>query len=365
MNFRAHLWRLSRLLNSAEKVASLASASGRPVVKFRKSKLRRVLDLAYIALRWEEYSTAYYAQGGDEVGVSVRRDLITVGQFNKARSRLNKNSAFPDEGYSVVFEDKLLFERYFSGLGLPVVRSFGLLFPALEYLNLERNEKFDLRHGTPPEEFKDAFCKPLAGRYGNGAFRVWCKNNEILTRGGTKSGFEALEVAIPYLVQERIVQHPDISKFHESSLNTIRLVSCIGGRGEVCFLGGFFRMGVAGGVVDNASAGGVICGVNVQTGVLDSLGYQLNKTSAIEIEEHPTSGVFFKDIQLPWFREILDIVRRAHGLAPWIRSVGWDVAITPSGPLLIEGNQRWGPLSMSWIDSKFMQKALEKLSVGQ
>jgi hypothetical protein len=33
---------------------------------------------------------------------------------------------------------------------------------------------------------------------------------------------------------------------------------------------------------------------------------------------------------------------RAHELAGISAAIGWDIAITPSGPLLLEGNSVWG-----------------------
>ena len=34
---------------------------------------------------------------------------------------------------------------------------------------------------------------------------------------------------------------------------------------------------------------------------------------------------------------------RAAAAFPWVRSVGWDIAISEGGPVLVEGNERWSP----------------------
>ena len=39
------------------------------------------------------------------------------------------------------------------------------------------------------------------------------------------------------------------------------------------------------------------------------------------------------------WREILDLLQEAARVVPSVRYVGWDVAVTPDGPLLVEGNQ--------------------------
>lgn len=364
MQFRKVYWRLSHFLRSWKLIVALADAQGREGFRCRKSRVHRILDLSYIALRWNEYSTAYYAQRGDTVGVSVFRDWVTVGQFNEERAERNKNPAYPNEDYSVVFEDKLLFERYFSGQGLPVVKSYGLLFPHYQYQRLPHNEHIQLREQGYPKEFQDAFCKPLAGRYGKGAFTIRIEDAGLSAGGDSSKELMPLSVDGPYLVQERVRQHRDIAKFHESSLNTIRLVSFLNRSGGVEVVAGFFRMGSGGSVVDNASAGGVICSLDIETGALGKIGYICGKNSFFSIEQHPTSHVRFEKFQLPWFDDAADLVRQAHGLAPWIRSVGWDVAITENGPLLIEGNHRWGPLSLVWLDPIFLKSARAKLSYG-
>jgi hypothetical protein len=37
------------------------------------------------------------------------------------------------------------------------------------------------------------------------------------------------------------------------------------------------------------------------------------------------------------------LVKRAALTLPWCNGVGWDVAITPTGPMLVEGNGQWNP----------------------
>lgn len=362
MNIRRVLWRARRVLKSWRRIYDLADAPVNERVRIRKSRIRRLFDLSYIAIRWDEYSTAYYAQGGDAVGVSVRSDLITVGQFNDKRDSWNKNKIYPDEKYSVVFEDKLLFERYFGGQGLPVVRSFGLLFPDLRYFSFSEGALVNLRERCWHAEFQDAFCKPLAGSYGKGAFRVLRAAGRLDVDRDDGGDLSKLDVSGAYLVQERVEQHRDLARFHAASLNTLRLVSFIENTGEVRVLAGFFRMGTGGAIVDNASAGGVVCGFDISTGVLNEVGYLCSKNAFAPIGEHPTSLVRFESTQLPWFDEALELARRAHRLAPWIRSVGWDVAITETGPILVEGNDWWGPLSLMWIDPDFVNCAFEVFS---
>ncbi len=47
-------------------------------------------------------------------------------------------------------------------------------------------------------------------------------------------------------------------------------------------------------------------------------------------------------MQLPFWNEAKQMAVAAHALYPQFPSIGWDVAITPEGPVMIEANAGWG-----------------------
>jgi hypothetical protein len=55
---------------------------------------------------------------------------------------------------------------------------------------------------------------------------------------------------------------------------------------------------------------------------------------------HPDTGYRIADFALPFYDEVVALVDRAARHVPEVQYVGWDVAVTPTGPVLIEGN--WG-----------------------
>jgi hypothetical protein len=57
--------------------------------------------------------------------------------------------------------------------------------------------------------------------------------------------------------------------------------------------------------------------------------------------QHPNSGVVFDGFQIPYFREAVELVSQLHRHLRGVHSIGWDVAITPTGPTIIEGNDDW------------------------
>ena len=55
-------------------------------------------------------------------------------------------------------------------------------------------------------------------------------------------------------------------------------------------------------------------------------------------ETHPDTGIRSEGYQLPMVQEAVDFAKKAALVVPQICHVGWDVAVTPDGPVLIEGN---------------------------
>ncbi len=51
--------------------------------------------------------------------------------------------------------------------------------------------------------------------------------------------------------------------------------------------------------------------------------------------------------QIPHWQEVLKILNQVHALCPNHRMVGWDLAITPRGPVLIEGNAGWDTIALT------------------
>ena len=61
-----------------------------------------------------------------------------------------------------------------------------------------------------------------------------------------------------------------------------------------------------------------------------------------EYSEHPLTHVKFDGFQIPCFEEAKKMVLEASLRSDKILVVGWDVAISKDGPVIIEGNRRPG-----------------------
>jgi glutathione synthase/RimK-type ligase-like ATP-grasp enzyme len=60
---------------------------------------------------------------------------------------------------------------------------------------------------------------------------------------------------------------------------------------------------------------------------------------------HPMTGERIEGFQLPFWKESVELALRAHETLPTIALVGWDIALTAEGPVIIEGNSTPGAKS--------------------
>jgi len=115
------------------------------------------------------------------------------------------------------------------------------------------------------------------------------------------------------------------------------------------------RFGRNGSIVDNAGAGGIFAGIDTKTGVINTDGYDrlydVYKT-------HPDSGTAFRGLQLPEWESMLSIVKEASSRLPNIHYVGWDMAYSKNGWLIIEGNGMSQIIAPQFIYQKGIKKEI-------
>ena len=137
-------------------------------------------------------------------------------------------------------------------------------------------------------------------------------------------------------LEEVVVQHPDLNKLCAKSVNTMRIMTFYNnGNPRILWVG--LRVGNGVNSIDNFHAKGMAVNVDMETGKLigNGIDQELHQFS-----EHPVTHVKFDGFQIPCFEEAKQLVLKAALESDKILVVGWDVAVTPEGPVLIEGNRR-------------------------
>ena len=83
-------------------------------------------------------------------------------------------------------------------------------------------------------------------------------------------------------------------------------------------------------------AGGLGVSINVETGCLGEYGGR--RFDPISYSSHPDSGLTFKNVQVPQWEDIKNLVYRTLSFLPQYRSLGFDIVTSPDGPIILEIN---------------------------
>ena len=136
------------------------------------------------------------------------------------------------------------------------------------------------------------------------------------------------------VLEQVLPQHPDMARLHPSSVNTMRILTdLVDGEAHVAYIS--VKMGRGDGYCDNSGQGGVLCRVDPETGKIIS---PATDDYFNVYDRHPDTGVEFVGYQLPMVPEAIALAKEAAHEIPQVAHVGWDMAITPTGPAIIEGN---------------------------
>lgn len=142
------------------------------------------------------------------------------------------------------------------------------------------------------------------------------------------------------ILQPRLRNNSALKPFAGEGLSTVRVLTVSDGVHSSKLIAATMRMPVGASKVDNIGSGGMAVSVETSTGTLVGPAVKKGIETGWYIK-HPNSNTPIQDVKLPFWTEVNSLVIKAHNLVPDIPSVGWDVAILETGPVLIEGNTGW------------------------
>ena len=166
-----------------------------------------------------------------------------------------------------------------------------------------------------------------------------------------------------YVVEEVLCQHPDLDALNPEVLSTLR-VATYTDADDVHILATALRTASTtkdGLCVDNMKAGGLGCPVEMETGRIWAPAFNVRLE---RFDTHPVTSTHFVGFQLPMWQETLSMVRAAARkayLLPRCRYLGWDIALTPDGPAIIEANWQQGCDIIEYGDQRGIYHELKRL----
>lgn len=348
-----------RVSSSAHKAPS-ATTRRSDHVKDRRQQRREMLTLYARNMIPPGHYRLYRFNTCDKDYRYMLNFLSTNAQKQQMQAALN------DPAWKVVLDNKWLFYLHYRRFGLALPEVYGIYEQGTGFRSTGQSlaSTEDLRSFLQEVKPPALVAKPLGGIMGKDVLilselRYADDTITAVTNTGQALTFEQLadilgrrptvryymnggyRLDLPgYLLQEKIQQHPFIRELAPYTTNTIRVVTFLDHQNDVNILFTILRLGRRGNMADNWDRGGISVAVDKETGVLGA-GVLKPKYGGQWLEVHPDSQVRFAGQVVPYWREIIDLCSRAARVSPRVRSIGWDVALTPQGPMLIEGNPDW------------------------
>jgi hypothetical protein len=199
----------------------------------------------------------------------------------------------------------------------------------------------------------DLFTKPVLGSLGRGVSRWnWHSGvyvNESRQRFSSDALLDRLREGArggSILVQPLVQNSGPLLHLGLGALSTLRVLTARRCDGSPELQRSVLRMPTGSNLADNFAAKGIAAPVEIGSG---EIGAAVSKSveGAIRGESfarHPDTGQRIAGVRIPAWAEVRDLCESAHRRFPEFHSVGWDVAITADGPLLLEGNHNPDPV---------------------
>lgn len=308
--------------------------------KEQKTKKQITKDFISHILKYGEIDETYFVLGIDVAGVNYD-DYISYNQYMLRRDKLNLTQPV---NYVCLLRNKSIFSALGAYWNFPVVH---------DVAKYNRGLLLDTKYNTIEALFKEhnhLFVKPIDAKKGEGIYAIDIFDNRIIVNGEEKDMNRVLSLVYDLsnkyelVFQDKIVQHPVLSNLHENSVNTLRIVTInhlhSSNSDDVVFVGSELRVGTGGRHTDNISAGGIKIGVK-DDGGLYKFGFY-RKPYGTKTTFHPDTNVVFEDYKLPFYHESISLCKEFHSKLKEIHIIGWDIALTVNGPVVIEGNDSCG-----------------------
>ena len=251
-----------------------------------------------------------------------------------------------DHRWRAAAKDKIIFAAMMRGLGFPV--------PELVAFHHARRRCFMARDLRTQEDLgvflrgldRPVFGKPLGGRWSLGTIsleRYDAAGDTLLTLGGQAvavddlAGQIATFAAEGYLFQERLEPDALLARACGPAVGTVRLLTAMTANGPALMAAAWKVIG-GGNIADNFwRPGNMLAAVEAASGTVTRVASGLGRAHRTH-EVYPYSGVRLLGLVLPDWQEARAMWLSAATALAGLRLIGWDIALTDRGPVIVEAN---------------------------
>ena len=151
------------------------------------------------------------------------------------------------------------------------------------------------------------------------------------------------------LFQQRIDNHPDIRKLTGfKMLQTVRVCTYVTDDNQVEILFAFMKLAGKEGLADAfnlGKTGNMLAEIDPKSGKLRQV-YAMDQQQGflVHATHHPVTQIDLRGFSIPCWRSCKLLAEKVSLTFLPLRAIGWDIAITDQGPMVLEGNENWVPV---------------------
>lgn len=312
-----------------------------------KSRLRQAGELLWLYLGPRRIPMSDYFLEGlwrPELTAADRATYVSDASSTAINRRL---SPVDPIGLHGLLADKVLTKLALGAAGFPVQRTSALFGSVIALPGIPRLQSaadiaaFLRQDGTLP-----VFGKPLRGSLSIGAASIIAlqEGDRVLLGNGRTVALAALATEIAqnfqsgYLFEPLIRQHPAVEAVTGPAVGALRVVTLrVPGGAEVLYTAQ--RLPAVGAMIDAASGSNPYTTALIDAATGRVLRAQkMDEMPPDSLDTSLVTGVRFDSVTLPFMPEALAIAVEVHRLMPQQGVLGFDFALTPTGPVINEVN---------------------------
>lgn len=273
-----------------------------------KSKLFIKFDIIRNFIKRGIGYTDYYRGNYINLTNKEKDTFVTSKSFYKVIHYFNNYE------YVCLFNDKLIFNKLFKK------------YIKRDYINLKKCTKEEFIEFL--NKYDTVFAKDPLGECGHGIKKII--TNEIKDK---EKLYEELKENKQFLLEEAIVQCDELNEINPKAVNSFRVVTLVKDN-KAYVIGNALRV--------NQFDSEVI-------GCTNDVYFSLNEEGKIDskvIDDygntyklHPLTNKEFSKVKISGVKEAFEMCKEAALEVPEVRYVGWDIAFSNKGPLIVEGNE--------------------------
>ena len=287
-----------------------------------------------------------------------RRPLADLDDYVSRRLLYKLQARHNPKSLAFLTEDKAFFYGYCQGVGISVPRYYG----AYHHLGGHSaagpllRERADWRRFFLEELPENFVVKPSKGVYARGLKVLRRDGHQVIDQAEKRFTIDQLLDYLDsdksydtWVIQERVRNHPRLAELSGTgSVQTARTVTFIGPDRRPRVLFACFKVVASDHASDNfdyGNSGNLLGNIDLESGRLENVVGKARSGIGLDPHtHHPRTGHLLEGFVLPHWPALVRQAEEA-ALKFWpLRTIGWDIAIGPDGPVILEGNVWWDAL---------------------